>query len=73
MLRTPFPSYSFPITYFPLPASYFLSLISYYHPQLHPQVEVGISIEEGERKAWVFGKLGETHAGGQQGSLQRES
>ncbi len=59
MMRTLIPSFFFPITYSPLLASYFLSLISYYHPQ----VEVGISIEEGERKAWVFGKLGETHAG----------
>jgi len=59
MLRIPFPFFLYPITRSPLLTSYFLFPISYYHPQLPPQVEMEISTEKSKRKAYVFGKPSE--------------
>ena len=50
MLKIPFPSALLPITRSPLPTSYLLFPIPYYHLQLHPQADRMISTGNGKRK-----------------------
>jgi len=61
MLKITVPFFLFPITRSPLPTSYFLFPISYYHLPLPLQVEMGICTEKSERKSCVFGIQGEAH------------
>jgi len=61
MLKIPFPSALFPITRSPLPTSYLLFPIPYFHLPLPLQVEMGICTEKSKRKSWAFGKQGEAH------------